>query len=304
MRVAAALTADNRGPWATELGDIVRAASGGLLFGIPLLYTMEMWWIGSQATPAQSIALLLLTLGPVMALNRTSGFRTTKDTTFRDAAIDTVEAVGIGILMALVVLVVLRQITTATPAPAAAAKLIYEAMPFSFGVAVANHFLRGDRVRDDDAGSATAGGESTALADNDGDGDDDALSATVADIGATFAGSTFVALNIAPTQEVPMLAAATGARWQIAIIVLSLLASYAIVFVAEFSGQAKRLSQKGILQRPLTETMVSYLIALIGAAVMLFAFQQLHGPWTVMLANVVILGLPAAIGGAAGRLAI
>lgn len=30
------------GPWQKEMGDFVRAFSGAYLFGIPLLYTMEM----------------------------------------------------------------------------------------------------------------------------------------------------------------------------------------------------------------------------------------------------------------------
>ena len=47
-------TDDERGPWATEATDLVRGASGGLLFGIPLIYTMEIWWIGAHTTPAQT----------------------------------------------------------------------------------------------------------------------------------------------------------------------------------------------------------------------------------------------------------
>jgi hypothetical protein len=35
--------------WASEI--IIRGACGGFLFGIPLLYTMEVWWVGSLAKP-------------------------------------------------------------------------------------------------------------------------------------------------------------------------------------------------------------------------------------------------------------
>jgi len=34
------------GSWGNELNDLVRALSGTFLFGAPLLFTMEMWWIG------------------------------------------------------------------------------------------------------------------------------------------------------------------------------------------------------------------------------------------------------------------
>ena len=33
--------------WKQELQEIISGASGGFLFGIPLLYTMEVWFIGS-----------------------------------------------------------------------------------------------------------------------------------------------------------------------------------------------------------------------------------------------------------------
>ncbi|HAG80715.1 MAG TPA: TIGR02587 family membrane protein, partial [Cyanobacteria bacterium UBA12227] len=37
--------------WTSELLELIRGASGGFLFGIPLLYTMEVWWIGSLSQP-------------------------------------------------------------------------------------------------------------------------------------------------------------------------------------------------------------------------------------------------------------
>jgi hypothetical protein len=41
-----------------EIVDLVRAACGGLLFGIPLLYTMKMWWVGSHTTATQTLVVL------------------------------------------------------------------------------------------------------------------------------------------------------------------------------------------------------------------------------------------------------
>jgi putative integral membrane protein (TIGR02587 family) len=79
-----------------------------------------------------------------------------------------------------------------------------------------------------------------------------------------------------------------------------------VVFEAGFADAKKRREQKGLFQRPLTETVVSYLVALVMSALMLFLFQNLHlaDPWTVSLSHVIVLGLPAAVGGAAGRLAV
>lgn len=286
-------TDDERGPWATEATDLVRGASGGLLFGIPLIYTMEIWWIGAHTTPAQTAGVLALTTVPLYLLNKTSGFRSKGTVRIRDAAMDTIEAVALGVLLVTAVLVLLREITADTPLTEALAKVVYEALPFCLGIGVANHFLRGGR----DAGD-----------DDDGDGSgpdaDTGLHATLADLGATSIGSVFVALNIAPTDEVPMLVNAMTTPWILALMATSIAASYGIVFVAGFTGQDRRYSQVGVFQSPITETIASYLVALAFAALMLGLFQRLEGPRSLMLEQIVVLGFPAAIGGAAGRLAI
>lgn len=280
---------DARGMWTAERAALVQAASGGLLFGIPLLYTVEVWWTGTHASPAQVIAVLSLTFVPVLLLNRTAGFRSMRDVRLRDAVMDTVEAVGLGLVLVTGVLFLLRELTVETPLGVGLGKVVYEAMPFCIGIGVARHFLH--RGRD----SPYEGD-----AEKHGDG----LNATVADLGATLIGSVFVALNIAPTDEVQLLAATMSPQWLLAFVGASLVISYAIVFAAGFVGEDRRRAQIGVFQRPSTETVACYLVALLSAALMLWFFQRAEPPWTLFLSQVVVLGLPAAVGGAAGRLAI
>ncbi len=270
-----------------------------MLIGIPLLYTMEVWWIGSYTGPERMLAVLVFTFVPVFLLNRTSGFRSSKDVRLVDAAVDSVEAVALGLLCVTGVLVLLREITMTTPLAEVVGKVVYEALPFSLGVGLARHFLR--RSRDEGDGGEAGGKEDAAPA-----GPDTSLNATISDVGATVIGSVFIAFNIAPTDEIPMMAAASSPTWLLAILVASLLISYCIVFEAGFSSQAKRRHQQGWFQRPLTETVMCYLVSLVSAGLMLWIFQNLSldAPWSVTVSHVVILGLPAAVGGAAGRLAV
>lgn len=286
------------GQWLRELEDVVRGASGGMLIGIPLLFTMEVWWIGSYTGPDRMLAVLLFTFVPVFLLNRTSGFRSSKDVRLLDAALDAVEAVALGLLCVTGVLVLLREITMTTPLDEVMGKVVYEALPFSLGVGLARHFLQRSRDEGDDGASEDEGGG--------GAGPDTSLNATIRDVGATIIGAVFIAFNIAPTDEIPMLAAATSPTWLLAILAASLLVSYCIVFEAGFSSQAKRRRQQGWFQRPLTETVVCYLVSLLSAGAMLWIFQNLRldAPWSLTVSHVVILGLPAAVGGAAGRLAV
>jgi len=281
------------GQWSREVTDLARATTGALLFGIPLLYTMEVWWAGVRATPPQALVILALALVAVVVLNHTSGFRRTRDVRLADAVADGVEVVGLCLVLATVLLFLLGELTLDTPRSVALGKIAYETLPLSIGAAVAAQFLR--ESRDGDPGEEAS--------DDDAE-PRDASSATLNDLGATVIGAVFIAMNIAPTDEIPMLDSAMGAPRVLALLVASLLVSYAIVFVAGFSGQSRRHNQQGPLQHPLTETIVCYLVSLVVAGALLWMFNRTEGPWSVSLSHIVVLGLPAAVGGAAGRIAI
>ncbi|MEH1892171.1 MAG: TIGR02587 family membrane protein [Nostoc sp.] len=286
--------------WMSAINDIIRGACGGFLFGIPLLYTMEVWWIGSLAKPQLMMMAIALMFIVVYLLNQTEGFRKRRYSWLdHQAAMDTVEAIAIGLACSAFVLLLLRELTLETSLKESLGKIIFESVPFALGVALANQLL-GDTRNGNPEGQATDQVNSTT--NNKGD----ELQATFADVGGTLIGATIIAFNIAPTDEIPMLAAAASPPWQLAMIATSLLISYGIVFQAGFSNQQKRKQQKGIFQRPSSETIMSYLVSLLAGAFMLWFFQKLtlNDPWTMWLDHTLMLGLPATIGGAAGRLAI
>lgn len=274
--------------WSAEAEDLIRAASGGMLVGVPLLYTMEMWTIGGSVSPLRMLVVLAVISLPVFLLNRTSGFRTTEDVRLIDAAMDTADALAVALVCVTVVLVLLREITWQTPLNQALGNVVYQTGPFALGIGLASHFLR-DRGDGDE-----------------GDSSDGRLNATVADLGGTIMGAVFVAMAIAPTDEVPTLASAMSPRWLLTIVAASLVISYAIAFEAGFTNEKRRHAQQGLFQTPFAETVVSYLVALVTAAAMLWFFHRTGTgePWQLTLNQTIVLGLPAAVGGAAGRLAI
>lgn len=286
--------------WSNQFDDIIRGASGGFLFGTPLLYTMEVWWIGSQTPPPVMLGILVTTFIVVFLLNRTAGFRKTKSKQFLDTVMDSVEVLAIGIICATFILILLGEIELGTPLNEALGKLILESVPFSLGAALADGFLSGDRWSFSDSEDSDNKGDQAEKADQP------EINATLADIGVTLIGATIIAFNIAPTDEIPMLDAAVSPPGLLVMIATSLIVSYGIVFEAGFTTEKKRRQQQGIFQRPLSETVASYLVSLFAATFMLFFFNRLsiNDPWTVWLSYTVILGLPASIGGAAGRIAI
>jgi putative integral membrane protein (TIGR02587 family) len=168
-------------------------------------------------------------------------------------------------------------------------------VPFSLGISIASGLLRGNK--DDPNGDEQ---------DDDGDGEKPATNSTLRDAGATVAGALFIAFSIAPTEEVPMLTANLSSLNIVILVFFSLLISYAITFEAGFADQQGRRTQQGVFQGPLSETIFSYLISLLIAAILMWLFRQLEfgDPLRVWLERTIVLGLPAAIGGSAGRLAV
>ncbi|MBE9118734.1 TIGR02587 family membrane protein [Lusitaniella coriacea LEGE 07157] len=280
--------------WSKERKELISGASGGFLFGIPMLYTMEVWFIGSHVRPPVLLDILIVTYTVVFLLNRVEGFRNSGRDGVLDAAAESVEALAIGLVCAAIMLVILQQITLETSLDEGIGKIVFEGVPFALGVALSRSILSGDRWSSGNPSASNKNKQPNLWKD------------TLTDMSATSIGAIIIAFNIAPTDEVLLLAAAASPLWLLAIIVVSLLVSYGIVFASGFTSQQKRQQQQGLFQGPLSETIFSYLISILASALMLWFFQQLswNDPWDLWLRYTVILGLPATIGGAAGRLAV
>ena len=285
-----------------EFDDLVRGVCGGFLFGIPVLYTMEVWWIGSSVSSPRLIGVLLTTLLGTYLLSSTAGFRKSQAATRQEAFGDAVEAIALGLICAALMLTVMRQVTLETRLSEAVGKIVFESVPFSLGVALANQFLQGHN--DEDASHSNSPSEVPQKSERFFP--ENNLNETISDISATLLGSVIVAFSISPTDEVTVLVSAIHGPWLMAIVLISLVLSYNIVFQANFTRQSQRRLQEGIFQGPLSETIFSYLLSLLAAGLMLSFFQKLDftAPLDIAFRQILILGLPATIGGAAGRLVL
>lgn len=285
--------------WQREIQDILRGASGGFLFGIPLLYTVEVWSIGSSTAAPQLLAVLGATFMVVLLLTQAVGFRRTLTIKPLDTILESIEALGIGIVCAAIALALLRRITLDTPLTETLGKLVFEGVPFSLGVALARSTLT---QRSSGSGTAPRSDRRSPSTSRD-QAQLTSISETIIDLDATLLGAILIAFSIAPTEEIPILAAAVPPLWLLLIMTASLVLSYMIVFASGFADRWER-QQRGLLLGPVTETLVAYLVALAASIVMLIFFQQLslQDPWHEWLSNTLVLGLPASVGGAAGRI--
>jgi len=285
-----------RNIWLDELQAILQGASGGFLFGIPLLYTVEVWSIGAATEPWWLLTVLAVNLLVVWLLTQVEGFRKSLSLNPLEAILESFEAIGIGVICAALALIVLQRITLATPLSEALGKLVFEGFPFSLGVALARSTLSNNALRIRRRVMLPRSSSSPTLAN---------LRDALVDFDATLIGAVLIAFSIAPTEEVPLIAASLPSLWLLLVMGASLGLSYIIVFASGFADRAER-QQRGLLLSSGTETLVAYLIALLASVTMLVLFRQLHpgDPWQEWLRDTLVLGLPASVGGAAGRILV
>jgi putative integral membrane protein (TIGR02587 family) len=200
------------------MGDFVRAFAGAYIFGIPLLFTMEMWWIGQYSERWKLLLFLVVALIANLGLTRVAGFK--RQTTFRTTVNQAIDAVAVGLVAAIVMLLVLNRIQLDGPLDRAAGLVLVQAVPLSIGASVTNEVFGrwGERNRNGNGGGVQLG----------------PWQGLFSDIGATIIGGVFIGFSIAPTEEVPMLAAGLQYRHLVALIVFSLVISYGIVFASGF----------------------------------------------------------------------
>ncbi|HEU4597018.1 MAG TPA: DUF2391 family protein, partial [Pyrinomonadaceae bacterium] len=81
-----------------SLMEYARGVAGGLLFSLPLLYTMEVWWAGLTSHPWRLAAYVLATFVLLLGYNYYAGLR--QDSCFEEVVIDSFEEMGIGLAVA------------------------------------------------------------------------------------------------------------------------------------------------------------------------------------------------------------
>jgi putative integral membrane protein (TIGR02587 family) len=272
----------------------MRAFSGAFLFGIPSLYTLETWELGTFTEPTKLLILLGIALLVSVTLAHFAGFRMEPPTLFRsvDQAVD---AVAVGAVSAVVVLAVLSRIGPSETLQANVARVVIQIVPLSMGVAVANAVFARGRARQWEHSEQTG---------DDAQAPVGPWKATLGDVAATVVGAALLGFSIAPTEEIELIAAELGLANALALVALSLVSTHMIVFASAFDPERHLRRPRSVFRTPLGETLMAYVVSLLVAGLALYMFGRLDlsTPLGYILAQVLVLGLPAAVGGAAGRL--
>jgi len=254
-----------------------RAAAGALIFSFPLLMTMEMWEFGFHMDRLRLGLFVLVIAAVVFGLSRFVGFRDT--TNAADDALDALAALLVGFVISAGLLTVFALLTFDTSPREAVGMVAVQAAPASIGAVLANKQLRQraeKRPKEDRAGY----------------------------LGQLFlmgAGALFLALNVAPTEEMVLIAFKMTPWHGLALVALSLLTLHALVFSVGFAGQ-KTHESHGLAF--LHYTVAGYGAALLVSLYVLWTFGRLDSGLSEAVRAVVVLGFPGALGAAAARLVV
>lgn len=260
---------------------LARAFGGAVLFSLPLLMTMEMWWLGFYLDRVKLLLFMVLMIPVVVALDYFSGFQETAS--WREDLVDGMIAYGVGLTASFVILLLFGIVDFGQPLREVVGKVAIQSVPASFGAVLANSQL-------------ASGGQ-----------DQEARRKEEAGYGAQLfimtAGAVFLAFNVAPTEEMILISFVMTPWHGVALLAASLLTMHGFVYASAFRGAPRAAHGTPGWSLFLRNTVVGYVVALAVSAYVLWTFGRLeHGVPSTYVMMTLVLGYPAALGAAAARL--
>ncbi|WP_137387743.1 TIGR02587 family membrane protein [Rhodoligotrophos defluvii] len=267
-------------PEGTFVVGLARGFGGALIFALPMLMTMEMWWLGFYLDRFRLTLLLVLNIPLLTLLSYHAGFEETFEwrEDLRDAAI----AYGIGLVAATLVLAVLGIIRLDMPPDEIIGKIAIQSVPASIGALLGRSQLGGRKAK---PASKTK---------------EEAYASELFLMGI---GALFLGLNVAPTEEMVLISYRMTEWHGIALVVLSVALMHGFVYAVEFKGGSELSPETPWWSAFLRFTLVGYAIALLVSLYVLWTFGRTDGVAAAqVLMTVIVLAFPAALGAAAARL--
>lgn len=273
------MTDQERTPMWVGLG---RAIGGSIIFSLPMMMTMEMWWIGFYISPLRLACLILFSLPLFYRISTMIGFRRSK--TFWDNAIDVLVSYAVAFLTTGIVLSALGVIQWDMDPGSAYSILLLQAVPGSLGALLARNIVSEGSNAEDEAQEKEGRNYK----------DDLTILAT---------GALFLAFNLAPTEEMVLLSYKMTTWHALILLLLTLIVMHAFA-VASSKCSPTQLSSWpthwGIFVRI---TSSGYLIAFLISFFMLWVFESLADKsFYNAVKGIIVLGFPAGIGAAASRM--
>ena len=272
-----------------------RGAAGAMIFGIPMLMTMELWHLGFYIGRSRLLLLLLVNIPLLVLLAHRIGFEQTF--TWREAFRDATIAYAIAIVISAVVLFLLGNITAEMPFSEIIGKIAMQAVPASIGALLGRSQLGAHRDGDE---------EEDDKAEKKGDHDivpNEMSTSYGRELFLMGVGALFLSLNVAPTEEIILISFKMTPWHAIATLATSILLMHGFVYAVAFRGTHELSEDTPRWHAFVRFTLPGYIVAIGISLYVLWTFGRLdHLEAMQILMSVIVLGFPASIGAAAARL--
>lgn len=286
--MAAAGQRNERSPGGALLAGFGRAFGGALLFGMPMLMTMELWELGATLDRFRLALLLALAVPLLVGISHRVGFEPTFG--WREDLRDAMIALGVGLVAGAAVLSMLAILGPGMSAREMIGAVAIQAVPAAFG-AMLGRSQFGGADDDDDAG-------------DDGDDGPKALGGYPGTLFMMIVGALYFSLNIAPTEEMKLISFKMTPWHGVVVILASMGLMHAFVYGLGFHGGAGPEEGPG-WSSFLRVTLVGYVLCLTTSLFCLWIFGSLQGMGVeAATMGMIVLAFPAALGAATARLVL
>lgn len=262
---------------------LARAFAGALVFSLPMLMTMEMWWLGFYLESFRIALLLILSLPLLVGLSHFIGYETTFD--WREDVVDAFVALAVSFFLSAVVLTLIAILGPGVSFRVVMGTITLQTIPGAIGALLATSQLNG----------GTRSERRERWSDR----------RFRRQLFLMLVGAIFLSLNLAPTDEMVFIAYAMTPWHNLLLVVASLVVMHALISPSSFLPDARRSGGPSQLEIFAKTTAVGYAVALAASVYMLWTFGRFEG---VHLAQsfeaTVVLAFPAAVGAAGARLVL
>jgi putative integral membrane protein (TIGR02587 family) len=263
---------------------LARGTAGALLFALPMLMTMEMWFLGLYVNPWRLLLLCILNLPLRLLLARRIGFESINS--WSQALRDAITAYGLGIVVSAAVLLLFGILNDQLTASNIVAKVALQSVPASIGALLGRSQL-GQHSDAEDEEEGEYSGETGYLHE----------------LFMMVVGALFLSLNVAPTEEMILIAYKVTPYHILALCLLSIAIMHGFVYALHFKGSHRLHEGQQWWQSFIRFTLPGYVIAIAISIYTLWTFERLdHTSLSQIMNAAVILGVPASIGAATARL--
>jgi putative integral membrane protein (TIGR02587 family) len=263
---------------------LARAFGGALIFSVPLLMTMEMWFLGFYMDRMRLLLFITVNFAVLVGLSYFAGFEKTFN--WKEDVMDALAALGVGIVTSAAILVLFAVVTLDMTWSEVVGKIALQSVPGSIGAMLGRKQLgaeqdtEAEEVRKREAGY-------------------------LGELFLMLVGALFLAFNVAPTEEMILIAFQMTPWHALCLGAVSIALLHVMVYAVGFSGQESHPEGGTFLMTFFHFTLAGYGIALLVSLYVLWTFGRVENvALAEILQMVLVLGFPAALGAATARLVV